>query len=61
MDMKDVMSVEKDMTQKKHTLVMENQTGCGEMNEFIANAYLTPFQSWALLIFIGYIIWRFVR
>jgi hypothetical protein len=59
--MKYVMIVEKDMTQKKDMLVMENQTGCGEMNDFIANAYLTPFQSWTLLIFIGYITWRFIR
>jgi hypothetical protein len=59
--MKYVMSVEKDMTQKKDMLVTENQTGCGEMNDFIANAYLTPFQSWAVLILIGYITWRFIR
>jgi hypothetical protein len=59
--MKYVMIVEKDMTQKKDMLVTENQIGCGEMNDFIANAYLTPFQSWTLLIFIGYITWRFIR
>ncbi len=38
-----------------------NLTGCGEMNEFIANAYLTPFQSWTFLILIGYLTWRFIR
>jgi hypothetical protein len=42
-------------------MILENQTGCGEMNEFIANAYLTPFQSWTLLILFGYLTWRFIK
>jgi hypothetical protein len=55
------MIVERGTTQNNHMLVTESQTGCGEMNDFIANAYLTPFQSWTLLIFLGYIIWRFIK
>jgi hypothetical protein len=59
--MRYVMTVEIDMTQKKGMLVTENQTGCGEMNEFITNAYLTPFQSWTVLILFGYLTWRFIK